>query len=491
MKFTKLRVKVLMVLVFSLLGFAVMGYHPGIEDDAVYLAAVKTDLQPTLFPHDSEFFRLQLQATVFDKSIATFVAATHISVAWAEFLWQFSILFSILWASQSIAQQLFDEPRAQWAGVALLAAMFTLPVAGTALYLVDQHLHPRAIATALILFAIQRILARKRWQAAPLLALALVMHPIMAAFGVSFCMFLVFFLADRTRRPARSGEAAMAGAMPLGWIFEPPSRTWRDAMQTRTYYFLFQWTWYEWLGALAPLALFWFLHQYAKRRGATLLARFALAMAAYGVFQQAVAMIILGFPPLVRMTPLQPMRFLHLVYLFMTLFAGCLFGRHVLKSSLWRWAAFLTVTNVGMLIPQRAMFGTSPHLEWPGRKSDNQWLCAFAWIRQNTPRDAYFAVDPYYMTAPGEDYHGFRALAERSQMADAVKDTAVVTQVPQLGPEWARQTQAEEGWTHFQIADFERLKREFGVDWALVSHPPPTGLVCPWHDDRLAVCRIP
>ena len=33
----------LLVLLFSFLSFFVMGYHPGLEDDGVYLAAVKYD----------------------------------------------------------------------------------------------------------------------------------------------------------------------------------------------------------------------------------------------------------------------------------------------------------------------------------------------------------------------------------------------------------------------------------------------------------------
>ena len=86
-----------------------------------------------------------------------------------------------------------------------------------------------------------------------------------------------------------------------------------------------------------------------------------------------------------------------------------------------------------MLAAQRAEFSGSQHIEWPGRAPSNPWLQAFAWIRTNTPTDAYFALDPRYLEAPGEDYHSFRALAERSQMADAIKDTAVVTQVPELG----------------------------------------------------------
>jgi hypothetical protein len=82
-------------------------------------------------------------------------------------------------------------------------------------------------------------------------------------------------------------------------------------------------------------------------------------------------------------------------------------------------------------------------------------------------------------------------LAERSQLADALKDTAVVTQVPDIGPVWERQVAAQEGWSRFQLADFERLKAEFGVNWVLVSYPQPAGLVCEWHNDLLTVCRVP
>lgn len=109
----------------------------------------------------------------------------------------------------------------------------------------------------------------------------------------------------------------------------------------------------------------------------------------------------------------------------------------------------------------------------------------------NTPVNAYFALDPHYLEASGEDYHSFRALAERSQLADAVKDASVVTLVPELGPEWVSQTEAEEGWAGFRLSDFERLKAKFGVNWVLVNDPAPEGLACRWHNDQLAVCQIP
>jgi uncharacterized membrane protein len=374
--------------------------------------------------------------------------------------------------------------------------MFTLPVAGTALYLVDQHLHPRTIATGLILLAVSRILAGQSWQAVPFLLLAFLLHPLMAAFGFSFCFFLAMVLLEPKplwlRRWRGAGHSSIAVVfVPLGWIFQPPNPAWRQSIEMRKYLFLYRWEWYEWLGALAPLALFWLLWRIARKHGETLLARFALAVFLYGIFHQAVAIILQGFPALIRLVPLQPMRFLHLIYFFLMLVGGCLLGKYLLKASVWRWAVFLLVINAGMFASQRMQFSDSEHLELPGRTSANPWLQAFAWIRQNTPTDAFFALDPEYMAAPGEDYHSFRALAERSQLADSIKDTAVVTQVPELGEVWERQLQAQNGWSRFQLADFERLKAEFGVNWVLVAYPQPAGLDCQWHNGTLSVCRVP
>jgi len=63
--------------------------------------------------------------------------------------------------------------------------------------------------------------------------------------------------------------------------------------------------------------------------------------------------------------------------------------------------------------------------------------------------------------------------------------------VPSLARTWQRQQLAQAGWASFQLAEFERLKTEFGVDWVLVSYPAPPGLGCRWHNGALAVCQIP
>jgi hypothetical protein len=488
-------VHILLTMLFTMLAMAVMGYHPGFEDDGIYLSAIKMRLNPALYPHDFDFFRFQMQATVFDNWMAGFVRCTHIPLAWAEIFWQVASIALILYGCWTIARKLFPEARAQWAGVAMVSAMLTLPVAGTGLYLVDQHLHPRTLATAFILLAVERILAKRKGQAALLLTLAFVLHPIMAALGASFCFFLS--MAMRERLPAclrgwgRVKGTMAAAFIPLGWVFDPPNPIWRQAVLMHNSLCLYHWAWYEWLGAVAPLVLFWLLSRLAHRQGDRLLGRFALAVTAYGTFQLALAMILLAIPVAIRLAPMQPMRFLHLVYFFMALMGGCLLGRYLLKASFWRWAMYLAVINGGMFLSQWMLFDNSYHLELPGRAAANPWLQAFEWVRQSTPTDAYFALDPEYMAAPGEDYHCFRALAERGMMADNIKDPAVVTQVPELAPAWARDVKARQGWKSFQRADFERLKAEFGVDWVVVSDPAPTGLDCRWHNGSLAVCRVP
>jgi hypothetical protein len=277
----------------------------------------------------------------------------------------------------------------------------------------------------------------------------------------------------------------------LAWIFAPATDSWHEALSTRTYYSLYRWTWYEWLGAVGPLVLFWALWRVAERRGEERLARFALAVLAFGVFYQAIAMAILAPEALVRLSPLQPMRYLHLVYVFMALVGGGLLGRLLLKTSAWRWAVYLLVVNGSMFWVQRAFIDEGAHLELPGMATANPWIEAFSWVRGNTPVDAYFALEPRYLAEPGEGFHSFRALAERSQIADAIKDTAVVTEVPSLAPIWHRQNAAQANWANFQLADYERLKTEFGVDWVLVKYPQPPGLDCRWHNAALAVCRIP
>jgi hypothetical protein len=474
----------LILAVLAALGLLIAGYHPGAEDDGVYLSAIKRDLNPALYSHDSDFFAVQLQATIFDKVIANSVRLTHLPLGWVMFGWHYLTIYLVLLGCWRLSRRCFPEPYANWASTTLVAVLLTLPVAGSALYIVDQNLHPRAMATAAILAAIVATLDHKFALSVGFLVLAGLLHPIMASFGISFCIFLAW------REPVLSMKA-LAVATPLGWIFEPTSPAWRIAANTRDYYFLNRWAWYEWLGVFGPLVILWWFRKIAERDRATTFSYFTTRLIYFGVFQLIVAILVMLPQTLERLRSLQPMRYLHLLYLLFIVLGGGLLGQKFAKNYCRRWALIFVPLALGMFFAQRDTYPASAHIEWPGSAPRNPWLEAFAWIREHTPPDAYFAAGPDYMRRPGNDYHSFRALAERSVLADLAKDSAVATQVPRLAPRWQEEVEAQKGWEHFTLADFERLKSKFGVDWFLVERPGGEGLMCPHENAALRVCRVP
>jgi hypothetical protein len=185
------------------------------------------------------------------------------------------------------------------------------------------------------------------------------------------------------------------------------------------------------------------------------------------------------------------MRYLHLLYMLFFLILGGLLGRYALGHHVYRWALMFVPLGAGMFYAQRQMFPATEHVELPGNESRNAWLQAFAWIRQNTPVDSLFALDPHYVELPGEDYHGFRALAERSALADYDKDAGMAARVPRLAPRWLKEVNAQSGWQSFHAADFERLKNTFGVTWVILSaRDAPAGMTCPYQHQQLRVCRL-
>jgi hypothetical protein len=95
------------------------------------------------------------------------------------------------------------------------------------------------------------------------------------------------------------------------------------------------------------------------------------------------------------------------------------------------------------------------------------------------------------MKLPGEDFHSFRALAERSALADYVKDPSVATQVPSLAVRWKEEVDAQKEWRNFRAEDFQRLKFRFGVSWVVLVSPGVQGMDCPFQNHAVRVCRIP
>jgi hypothetical protein len=186
----------------------------------------------------------------------------------------------------------------------------------------------------------------------------------------------------------------------------------------------------------------------------------------------------------------QPLRSLHLLYIVMVVIAGGFLGEYVLKNAAWRWVAWFLPLAAGMFIAQRALFPASAHVEWPWALPKNDWVQAFVWVRDHTPIDAVFAMDPWTMQIPNEDSNGFRCVAQRSMLADAIKDSGAVTMFPPLAEKWWQEVEAQRGWRHLQLHDLQRLRTRFGVSWVVVEQPGVNGLDCPYHNRTVRVCRL-
>jgi hypothetical protein len=373
--------------------------------------------------------------------------------------------------------------------------LLTIPVTGTALYILDQYLNPRNLAAFAGIFMVARTLEKKYVRAFLWLVFAACMHPLMWVFPFSFCVLLL--VMERVESYLKSGtkSAVTTGLAALLWPGIPlapaASAAYHEAAKRHGFHYIQHWAWYEQLGAVAPLALFWWFARIARGRQWAVVERVSRAFVVYGLIYLVAALVVdlpARFEALAR---LQPLRSLHFLYIVMFVVMGGFLGEYVLRNRVWRWLLLFVPLSLGMFVAQRSLFPASAQVEWPGVEPRNPWAQAFVWVRQNTPVDAVFALDPEYMDTAGEDEIGFRCLAERSRLADEVKDNGVVSMFPPLAEEWWAQMQAQTPWKSFGAEDFQRLKSKYGANWVVVQQPGVLGLDCGYQNKAVKVCRVP
>ncbi len=487
------------LILLTIAALLVHGYHFGIEDEAIYLPAIKKLLHPGLYPFDSEFFLAQTRFTLFDEMIAAIVRVTGFSLSWTLFVGYILSVFLVLLGCLKLSRLCFAERTAHWGSVAMVGALLTIPVTGTALYILDQHLHPRSLSTVAVLFGLIWVLEKRYLPAALVFVAGTLVHAQMTFYGLLLAAMLAV-------GPIRVGNGFLAlAAAPAG--ANPPTfkQIWAVVSATRLHHYPLKWAWYLWVGVIGPLVFLTWFSTFRPHRGVGCFSHLCRRTALYGTLCTIAAVILTAGSQPHRLANLQPMRSFQLIYLIFFLILGGLIGRWILRARPARWVCFFLPICFLMFAAQRAEFPSSPHIELPGRAVSNDWLRAFDWVRLHTPQDAYFALDPRYMYRRGEDNHGFRGLAERSMMADYVKDVAVValsvtahTIGAADGPGlsglplvWYRHMQALHGWEHFKLEDFERLKREFGVTWVVLQKPGFDDMPCEYENTHIKVCRIP
>jgi len=521
-----LRFAALLVSTLTLFALAINGYHPYADDGGLYAAGIKRLLDPTLYPHATDFVLEPMRFSLFAPAAAALTRALplsrdtqlHTALPIVLLALHLATIWLTLFAAWMLAARCYTTRAARAGAVTLLVCWLGLPIAGTALLMMDPYLTARSLATPCMVLALLGALNLTSIHATPSqrrrglalcalsLALALAMHPLMAAYAFAATLVLI---AQRAAQPAIrlcATAAIVASALTLAALAQhlapPESTAYLRIAATRTYWFPAEWRWYELFGLAAPLAL---LAIAAGRPARTIpphastpdlqraLTRAALiaglsATAAAVLFAHAAA-------PTHRIARLQPLREFQAVYFIMILLLGAKLGELALRKHVRRWCAAITLLACPMFLAARATFPNSPHIELVTNTpalTQNPWLQAFLWIRDHTPKDALFALDADYINAPGEDAQCFRAIAERSALPDFSKDGGEASIAPDLTAAWTAAQAAQQNLSAHTTTDAARLAAltPLGVSWLVLQSTATTHLDCPYRNAAVTICRL-
>jgi hypothetical protein len=512
-----------LVTALTLIAVVVHGYHPYAEDGGLYLPEIKRLLRPGLYPQGAEFIVGHLRFSIFAPGMAGLVRWSHLRVETVMLLVYLASFWTTLFAGWLLAARCYPSREARCGAVALFAVWLTLPVAGTSLMLMDPYVTARSFSTPFALLALVGALqfllpgsgsvdgrTAAQWQGVLLccaaVAGAAAMHPLMGAYAFGSVMVLACVMSPR-RQIQIWGTIGLSGAavglaVTLQMSGVPESKAYLSVVQTRYYWFLSEWHWYELMGLVAPLVIL--AMSTFGRRGAKLkqdesdAARVGLAKMAVvsGVIAVAVAVLFArsGFATH-SVARLQPLRIFQLVYVVMILVVGAAVAERVLRRSVLRWVVVFSLLAGVMVFAERQTYPESARLELPGTMQwsapKNPWEQAFVWISRNTPQDALFALDSHYINLQGEDAQGFRAIAERSVLPDYSKDGGVVANKPALTGEWMQGLAAQANLSTEDDAVRMKALRPLGVSWVVLDRGAKTGFRCEYANAVVKVCRLP
>lgn len=508
-----------LVTTLAALAMAVHGYHPYAEDGGLYMAGIKWLLDPTMYPRQTEFVTEHLRFSIFAPFVAGIVHISGLSVEMVLLLVQFASFWMTLFAGWKLAERCYASREARAGAVALLAMWLTLPVAGTSLMLMDQYVTARSISTPCSLVALagalaflmpREIMPEERWRGLILcigsLMIAALFHPLMAGYALLCVLTLACVLHSngRVRAVTMIGlfVAGVSMAAILQWtstqsgVALPENVTYLRAALTRHYWFLSQWHWYELIGLVAPLAILVrtaVADERNENKAGAALARMAVVA---GITAVTVALLFARIGSTSHLVArLQPLRIFQTIYVVMILAIGAEVATRLLKRSAVRWVAMLAVLATVMVVVERQTFPSSAHIELPTETTrnvpKNEWLRAFLWIRQNTPKDALFALDADYITKAGEDAQCFRAIAERSALPDYSKDGGEASITPALTAAWSAGQTAQTGLSTEPDSSRMAALRPFGVNWVVLERNAATKFLCEYANDAVKVCRLP
>jgi hypothetical protein len=466
------------------------GYHPFAGDAGLYVAGIRHILDPSLYSLNASFVAAFTHRSLFAWTMAAFLRLTRLPLDWALLIAHLVSIWLFLVACGQLAGRVSPRASARACAVLLAGACCALPVAGTALVVMDPYVTARSFSTPLSLFALVACLDRHRIRTTLLLVLTAAFHPLMAVYTAAFVVLYALLACRRYRTAILACIAAIVAA---GVVFAVAHRTPIDSacreavlLPPRSFLFLTRWRWYEDLGVLLPLVLFGI----AARRLPSGDPRRILCLAALLLGGASIALAAFFVPPAgpYQLVPFQVLRSFHILYGVGVVLCGGFLSR-LRDRSHAATVVFFVALFTGMFLLEPLSWPGSARLELPSAHSANPYEQAFLWIRGHTPRNAVFAFHPDLVYLPGEDEQGFRAITLRDHLADD-KDAGVAAVFPALARPWAAQRNPELSIGSMSDAERRAVLLPLGATWLLLPPTASTALPCPFHNSVAQVCRL-
>jgi hypothetical protein len=489
-------------LLLALLAIATLlvhGFHPLAEDGGLYVAGIKSLLHPELFPRTLPFVREHLRFSLFAPAIAALTRVLHVRLAYVLLALYILSIAATLYAARTLLRGLGFSDAAALAGLSLLAACWTMPVAATSLMLMDPYLTARSFTTPLTLLALGWSLTPTRKHiagCAVALLVAAAFHPLMAFDGLALIAALAL---TRSRHPVRNWLLAagltLAAAGVVQLVSAPESAAETLAAASRYYWFLSQWHWYEDLGLLGPILVFVVLPRSGKAANRSARTQFCRALILLAALCTLVTLLFAQEHFRAHMIArLQPLRVFLDLYAVMLLLLGATVAERTLHNAhrLARFTPWLVsaAAALAFFAVARSTYPNSPQVELPIVENHNPWVEAFLWARNNTPVNALFALDAHYVNRDGEDAQTFRATAERDAIPDFSKDGGEAAIAPRLAPVWMAGAFAQQNLDAENDEARDSRLAPFAPDFMILDAETPTAHACPYRNAVVKVCSL-
>jgi len=446
------------------------GYRYGASDQAFYIPAILHQLDPSLYPRDWAMLGAQGRFFFVDEIGAALVAVTGLALPVWFAVAQVATLAALYAGAMAMGRALFTTP---WALTAWIAAL-TLRhrIAKTGANTLEGYFHPRVLVFGLGLIALADVLRGKRLRPLVLLVAGAALHPTTAALFLAIVLVALAVSDARLRGPsflagasaALGGAAAVAaGVVPVD--LTPMDPTWRALVASKDYTFPTTWSWSTWLTNLAgPIVLA--ATAWARHRAGRLAAREAGLVAGCLVlvagFVASLPLIAAGVPIAVQLQtsrafwPVEIVATLFLVWWLVDRPAAA--GRAGAGRGI---AAVLLAVSVarGLYVgfvesPERPTFA----FELP----DDDWRQALAWIRRETPVEAYVLADPGHAWKAGMGT-AVRIGAARDVYLEETKDVAMAMYSREAAHRVAARIEAAQGLDTMPETDLRALAAREGL----------------------------